>query len=288
VWVADNGATSPLDFRGSGKLWGSWVEVDNSRKVSLADEFGAFGYDEYGYPTQRNLWTQAEALGAFGFSRPEDVATNPQNGREAVLASTGVDTYAVDPATGDGSDTFGTLYTVSTTFPSMRASVEIVYDGDADPTRALRSPDNLDWADDGMIYVQEDKAETDTLGGEFLFGQGAANPNEAGIVRMDKHGNKIERIANIDRSVLLDPTTTGTPEDKRPGAGEWESSGIIDVSSLFGQRGGTLFLIDVQAHGIEEQTDVNADSRINDDDLVEGGQLLFLSAPNHNGNGRRR
>ncbi len=110
--------------------------------------------------------------------------------------------------------------------------------------------------------------------------RGAANPNEAGIVRMDKHGNRIQRIANIDRSVVRDPTTSGTPVDQDAGnAGEWESSGILEVSRLFGEKKGTLFLFDVQAHGIEDQDDFNADSRITDGDLVEGGQLLFLTAP---------
>ena len=32
----------------------------------------------------------------------------------------------------------------------------------------------------------------------------------------------------------------------------------------------------MQAHGIEDQSDFNPQSRINDGDLVEGGQLLFL------------
>ncbi len=273
VWVADNGATSPADYNTSGKLTGTWVEVDNSPTGTPSDD-GATGYDLYGYPTQGNLWLQAKALGAFGFSRPEDVATNPRNGREAVLASTGVDTYV------DGADTFGTMYTVKTNFNSMTAVVDIIYDGDADPARSLRSPDNLDWADDGFIYVQEDEAEEDTLDGEPLFGDGAVNPNEAGIVRMDKNGNRIQRIANIDRSVVLDPTTTGTPVDQDAGAaGEWETSGILDVSRLFGEKRGTLFLFDVQAHGIEDQDDFNADSRLVDGDLVEGGQLSFLIAP---------
>ena len=69
----------------------------------------------------------------------------------------------------------------------------------------------------------------------------------------------------------------GTPVDQDAGnAGEWESSGIVDVSTLFGWDPGTLFLIDIQAHGIEDQDDFNADSRIVDGDLVEGGQLVFL------------
>ena len=277
VFVADNGATSPLDFNTKGTLKGSWVEVDNSPQPDKGSEDGATGFDEYGYPTQGNLWLQARDLGAFGFSRPEDVATNPYYGKQAVLASTGVDTYAVDPETGNGADTFGTMYIVTTNFYKMRAKVRILYDGDADPQRKLRSPDNLDWADNGFIYVQEDEAEEDSLTGEVLFGDGAANPNEASIVKMDPYKGRIKRVAQIDRSIVLDPTTTGTPVDEDAGdAGEWETSGILDVSKLFGKRRGTLFLFDVQAHGIADQEEVNADSRINDGDLVEGGQLLFL------------
>jgi len=273
VWVADNGATSPATFNGSGKLHGAWVQIDNSPTGPPSID-GSTGFDHFGYPTQGTLWNRARALGAFGFSRPEDIATNPNNGKEAAFASTGVDTYE------GGVDTFGTVYTIKTNFNAMTAALTIVYDGDADPTRALRSPDNLDWADDGRLYIQEDEAEEDTLGGEPLFGPGAANPNEAGIVRMRPTGVGIERIANVDRSVVIDPTTTGTPVDQDAGAaGEWETSGIIDVSMLFGEQKGTLFLFVVEAHGIEDQDDFNADSRITDGDLVEGGQLSFLMAP---------
>ena len=81
-------------------------------------------------------------------------------------------------------------------------------------------------------------------------------------------------------SIIVAPTTAGTPVDQDAGdAGEWETSGILDVSQLFGEKKGTLFLFDVEAHGIEDQDDFNADSRITDGDLVEGGQLSFLIAP---------
>lgn len=270
VWVARNGERTPADFNGSGKLKGKWVKVDNS-PTGEPSEDGSTGYDEFGYPTQSTLWLQAKAAGAFGFSRPEDIATNPRNGREAAFASTGVADYV------DGVDSFGTIYRIKTNFKNMNATLRIVYDGDADPTRALRSPDNLDWADDNRLYIQEDEAVEASGDGEPLFGEGAANPNEAGIVRMRKNGSGVRRVMNIDRSVILDPTTDGTPVDTDAGnAGEWESSGILDVSSLFDEKAGTLFLFDVQAHGIEDQ---GGGSRINDDDLVEGGQLSFLLAP---------
>ena len=272
VWVADNGATSPADFNGGGMLKGAWVEIDNS-PIGTPSQDGTTGFDEYGYPTQGTLWLRAKDLGAFGFSRPEDTATNPNNGREAVFASTGVDDYV------DGADTFGTTYTIKTNFKNLNSDLKIVYDGDADPQRGLRSPDNLDWADDGMIYIQEDEAEEDTLTGEPLFGEGAVNPNEAGIVRMNKNGGNMERIANINRGVVLDGSLdnpTRAVDQDFGNAGEWESSGILDVSTLFGEKKGTLFLLDVEAHGIEDQDDFNPDSRITDSDLAEGGQLLFL------------
>lgn len=59
-------------------------------------------------------------------------------------------------------------------------------------------------------------------------------------------------------------------------AGAWETSGIVDVSRLFGVKRGTLFLFDVQAHGTDDQETYNSARRISDTDLVEGGQLSFL------------
>ncbi|QDU68475.1 DUF839 domain-containing protein [Engelhardtia mirabilis] len=278
VWVSSTGETSPLEFKGSGFLNGGFVPINNKPIPALASEDGSTGFDEYGFPTQRNLWIQAEQVGAFGFSRPEDVATNPADGTQIALASTGVDTYAVDPDTGDGVDTFGTVYVLDVNPTDGTGTLIIVYDGDADPKRTLRSPDNLDWADDGFIYAQEDKAETDTLNGELLFGPGAVNTNEAGIVRLST-GSIARRVANIDRNVVLDASLVDPIQavDVDAGSvGAWESSGILDVSSLFGEQPGHLFLIDIQAHGIDDQDQFNAGSRLTDNDLVEGGQLLFL------------
>ena len=264
---------TPAEFNTKGFLFGKWVEIDNSPSGSPSVD-GSTGFDQYGYPTQGTLWLQARDAGAFGFSRPEDVSTSPYKGNIAVLASTGVDTYV------DGADTFGTLYNIYTDFKSLKAIVRIFYDGDADPKRALRSPDNLDWSADGFVYVQEDEAEEDTLDGEPLFGDGAANPNEAGIVKVDPYFGKNKRIANVDRDVVLDASIgdpTAAVDVDAGDAGEWESSGILDVSKLFGKKAGSLFIFNIQAHGIEDQDDFNADSRINDGDLVEGGQLLFLN-----------
>ena len=57
-----------------------------------------------------------------------------------------------------------------------------------------------------------------------------------------------------------------------PGKCAGETSGILDVSELFGEPGGSVFVYDVQAHGIE-------DGPIAEQDLVEGGQLGYLVGP---------
>ncbi len=54
-----------------------------------ASKAGTAGYDAQGFVTQAKQDEMVAALGAFQFSRPEDVATNPQKGNEIVLASTG-------------------------------------------------------------------------------------------------------------------------------------------------------------------------------------------------------
>ena len=267
VWVADDpSVSSPGQLSGAGAVArGHWVELDN-RPVGAPSEPG---FDKYGYPTQQTLWMRAAEAGAFEFSRPEDVSTNPGDCREAVLASTGT-------AQLNGTDQAGTVYTIRTDFDTMGATLEIIYDGDADPDQTLRSPDNLDWADDGLIYIQEDRAGSD------LFGAGAANPHEASIVILDPRTGQITRIAELDRSVVLDYSldSPDSAVDVDAGnVGSWETSGILDAGSLFGRPG--LLVLDVQAHGIDGQEQYNPESRITDDDLVEGGQLLFLyeSAP---------
>lgn len=267
VWVADDPLVrGPGELNGAGAVApGRWVQIDN-RPAGEPSESGETGFDKYGYPTQQTLWERAEEAGAFQFSRPEDVSTNPGRCGEAVLASTGT------PKLG-GTDTVGTIYVVDTDFGTMAAELRVVYDGDADPSQTLRSPDNLDWADDGLLYIQEDRA------GEGLFGAGAANPDEAGIVSLNPHSGEVVRIANINRSVVLDGSLAdpGSAVDTDAGdAGSWESSGVLDVGGLFGWPG--LLVLDVQAHGIVDQEQYNPESRIRDGDLVEGGQLVFLYA----------
>ena len=73
-----------------------------------------------------------------------------------------------------------------------------------------------------------------------------------------------------------------TDVDGRPNAnlGAWESSGIVDVSSAFGEG---AFLITVQAHSLWVEKapgeDNNGDGQPDFTYKREGGQLLLIRIP---------
>ena len=89
VWVADNGDVSPEDWNGTGtSRSGKFVKIQHYNP-SMA---GQPGYDDVGWADQDTQDDLAfNVAGAFAFSRPEDVHTNPADGTQAVLASTGRD-----------------------------------------------------------------------------------------------------------------------------------------------------------------------------------------------------
>ncbi len=273
--VDDDNAPDPSGFNGTGNSQsGNWVEldyyrpdlantaIDSNDDGSIQDEMG---YDELGFATQAQQDQLAIDAGGFQFSRPEDVATNPEDGTQAVLASTGRGGRFAE-------DNYGTTYQINTDFGEsgepLTAQFEILYDGDdagAGQFEAsdfgLRSPDNLDWADDGYIYLQEDRAtaEDEDFGGE--------SGEEASIWRLDPNSGDLTRVAQIDRFGVPEGQTDPEPND----IGNWESSGILDVSDLFGETPGSLLIFDVQAHSLEDGVIGG------EDNLVQGGQLAFLS-----------
>jgi hypothetical protein len=270
VWIeGDNGDRTPEDWNGTGTIRsGYFAPVDAS---GAAEACPTGGVDAQGYfddTCLRGIATgdaDSGGLQAFAFSRPEDLATNPADGSQVVMASTGRDRLFP-------SDSWGTTYLIDmdlTDLSAPSAELTILYDGDdagdgyfSGPDYGPRSPDNLEWAADGYIYIQEDRS----VGG-FCQTSG----EEASIWQLDATAaaGTPERIAQINRSAVLpDAQTDGDPDD----CGNWESSGIEDVTHLFPTAPGeTLLLFDVQAHSVRDGT-IGGNTN-----LVQGGQLLFLS-----------
>ena len=142
-------------------------------------------------------------------------------------------------------------------------SIAILYNANADPARQIRNPDNIDWSADGYLYMAENAA---TPG---LFGEGAVNPHEASVLRLDPATAAVLRVAEIDRSAA---GPFGATDAAPSSFAAWESSGIVDVSALFGRPPGALFLADVQAGTI-------VDGPIAAHGLGAGGQLVLIAAP---------
>lgn len=255
AWKASGGDLSPQDFHGVNEARsGSFVELT----VKDATSAGLPGYDAAGYLDDDTLSGLADSLGCFSFSRPEDLATNPVDGTQVAFASTG--RGSLYPA-----DNWGTLYVVDVDFPSLAANIVIVHDADglAVPDSGLRSPDNVTWASNGKIYAQEDRSTSPGA----LFG--AATGIEASIWEIDPVTRAFERIVEIDRSVLA---PAGVTDAGAGDLGNWESSGILDVTALFETRPGERLLIGtVQAHGLQDGP-IGGGAL-----LVQGGQLLFHS-----------
>ena len=258
AWKADNGNLTPQQFNGTGSVRaGSWVAV-NAKNAALA---GTAGHDTAGYRNDTTLHAAADAAGGFSFSRPEDLSTSPTDGSVVAFTSTGRGNLY--PA-----DNWGDTYIVDFDFTNLTAptaSIKILYSGDdagggqfLSPEEGLRCPDNLDWADDGFLYVQEDQSNQQ---GNF----GAAG-EETSIWRLNSTTGQATRVAQTDRSTVL---PLGSADGNTGDFGNWESSGIIDVSSLFGEAPGQLFLFDIQAHSISNGV-------IASKNLFEGGQLCFL------------
>lgn len=263
VWSADNGNLNPTTFNGTGSTRaGRWVEVDNTASAG--------GTLLNGLPTDSNLRAQADALGAFSFSRPEDLSTNPLDGSQIVLASTGSNADG-------GADLWGTVYVFDNNLVfdangdldtnATTVNARILYDGNdagggqfAGPDFGLRSPDNLDWSDNGDIYLQEDRS---------FSGFGQTSGQEASIWRLNSTTGQATRVGQVDRAASLPGGQTDTsPTD----LGNWETSGILEVTSLFPTAPGErLFILDVQAHSVRNGSIGGSTN------LVEGGQLGFLS-----------
>jgi predicted extracellular nuclease/Ca2+-binding RTX toxin-like protein len=263
AWVSDTGELDERDFNGNGEsLTGSFVELDYYDPTKA----GTDGWDVFGYALEDTLLDLANAAGAMTFARVEDVSTNPEDSTEAVFATTGRDSVF------GGADTWGTVFIMDVDFSDLSASLEILYDGDRDPEYQLRSGDNLDWADDGLIYVQEDRsADWDSVAD--------INPNEASIIRLDPDapssdpdvaGGDPTRVGEIDRSAVV---PAGTTDSAAGSLGNWESSGILDISQFFDRPGGSVFVADVQAHGIRDGV-IGGNAN-----LVQGGQINVLYGP---------
>ena len=275
-WASITGEANPDQFHGTGStLSGEWLPI-NTRDETMA---GTPGYDVLGYKDAALLREEAFTMGCFAMSRPEDVHENPRDPKQVVVASTG--RGGLFPA-----DNWGVLYIVDV----QSANLEILVDTDDSQFQdfGVRSPDNLVWSQNGKIYVQEDRSTAQRVpkdpSGCAADGDpqaclnnafGGRSKIEASIWEIDPYKPinstlDLTRVAVVDRSARL---PEGQEDTDPLDLGDWETSGIIDVTKMFPTwPGRSLLFGNVQAHSVQG-------GAIDRENLVQGGQLYFLSIP---------
>ncbi|MGB5239207.1 MAG: alkaline phosphatase PhoX, partial [Prochlorococcaceae cyanobacterium] len=250
---------------------GSWVKVGSGTEVSTL--------------TEDELKQRVIDAGGLQLSRIEDIHVNPNNGQQAVVATTGNSEF-------NSADLYGNLLTLDFSSAFDRkgllaagngTALRVIYDGDrltgVDPQAGVRTPDNLVWSADGFAYVQEDRA----IGGGTA--EGKFGSVEASIWKLNPLAS-IDPITNpagvaAERWAVIDPSTAPaaygqtnlSPSTISTNVGNWESSGIIDVSGLYGAAAGSFFLADVQAHSLRDGNLGGFNY------LTEGGQLTLIGTP---------
>jgi serralysin len=238
----DLSRNSERTFR-SGSVTGEWVEIPGAENL-----------------TDVQLEAAADAANAMTFVRPEDAAFNPRNRHELFWDTTGSSSGA-----DEGVNELGRLYSLRLHpgNPLKPARLTIVYNADtivAAGGDIAISPDNLD-ASNRYLMINEDG----TTESRAVM---AAKGRDGSIWRFDLAKGPVHAVG-IDASTatrvaeLSPPGRDGVPV----GPGIWESSGVIDTSTMFGAD---TWLSDVQAH---PPTTPPGGPTV----TVEDGQLFLMS-----------
>lgn len=197
--------------------------------------------------TDAELETAADAADAFGFNRIEDGAWSKTSRKDFYFVTTG---------SGTG-NLLGRLYHLELNpgNPLKTATLSVVYNADeiiAAGGDIAISPDNIDTSADYITICEDGTSASRPVM--------AAKGRDGSIWRFDLHNNfAYERVAELNP-----PGRDGVPV----GPGIWETSGIIDTTSLFGN--GT-WLVDTQAHSPTTPPGSGT---------IEDGQLLIMVPAN--------
>lgn len=258
---AFNGSNDYGDFVApSDSMAGEFIEVP--RNIALGDQ------------TPLENWSNANNV--FQFIRVEDIAYDRNNPRVVYFADTGEPRAVPSTVTGrlqrGSSSTTGPYpngrifrMVLNAANPRVVDSLTVLVNADSggyNTASALHNPDNIDTSS-GSLMIQEDPGSHN--------GQRAAFPlaTSARVWRYDLALGTLAVVAEVDQSLM-----PATPR------GNWESSGIVDASGVFGAG---AWLLDVQAHSLFVESAVrNVTVGAASGPITfkrEGGQLLLLRIP---------
>lgn len=262
AFVSDNPAVNDYgDLAGAASVSGRFIPVPRNIAV--------------GPQTPLENWSNANNV--FQFIRVEDIDYDRNNPRVVYFADTGEPRAIPDAATGrlkrGPSGTLGPYpngrifkLVLNAADPTVVDSLSILIDGDTggyNNFNALHNPDNIGLSGSSLM-IGEDP------GSHNNYNAGTLGAPTARVWRYDLASGSLSVAASVDQS--------GDPAAR---LGSWETSGVIDASSVFGP--GT-WLVNVQAHGLFTETEtrtVTLPSGASGPVLFkrEAGQFLLLTVP---------
>jgi serralysin len=292
-------ASSDAVWNDQGALYGfksttagvnSYYDFPVGSSMSITGQFVALD-PAAAHGTQNALEADSGAKGVFRFVRLEDVAYDRTDPNIVYLADTG--RGSASTSGNPFASTNGRIWkmVLDPADATNVLSLSILVDGDAallkDPT-AIHQPDNLETTTNGHLLVTEDPGS----GNQFATTDPSLAATSARLWMVDTTTAAKSVVAKVDQSAD-GPSGTTDVDGFAPGnLGSWESTGVVDASSIFGDG---AFLINVQAHTLWLQTQASGDTATwtgpftpftsgadgQPDWLYkrEGGQLLLIRIP---------
>ena len=231
-------------------------------------------------------WSQLNHV--FRFIRVEDIAYDRRPGMSNVV-------YVVDSGRGssgdaaDGKSTNGRIWklVLDPSDATVVTSFSIFIEGDDNPVKTvseIHQPDNIESTLNGLYFTEDpgsgqqfnftdqlsDTRRTTARIWQYRFNPAPGAANLVVVARVDQSAD--EGPTDVDPAPP--PSTPGgTPPPPQGNLGAWESSGIIDASSVFGPG---AFLVTVQAHTLWVDSAPGPGFTYK----REGGQLVLLRIPN--------
>ncbi len=235
-----------------------------------------------------NAENNAYGQNVFRFVRVEDVAYDKRPGKSNVvyIADTGRATAGAAPTANRSTNGRIWKMVLNEDDPTKVDSLSILVEGDDNPVAVtnaaaslneIHQPDNLETTANGSLLVQEDPSTNNN------YPPAGAPTTAARIWRVDLNAANADAskvsVASVNQSA--DEGPTDVDPSTSPGAlGSWESSGIVDASSIWGDG---WFLVDIQAHTlwIDAAPGPDVVAPVGPDWTYkrEGGQLLAIHVP---------
>jgi hypothetical protein len=266
AFVGEEGFNDYGDLTLGDDITGDFIPVP--REVAVGDQ------------TALETWSNANNV--FQFIRIEDIAYDRNNPHVVYFADTGEPRAIPDPATGrlmrGPSGTMGPYpngrifrMVLNDDDPTVVDSLTVLIDADplgpGNPA-AMHQPDNIETTADSLL-IQEDPGSHNQFALSNPVGVGAR------VWQYDLSSGALDAVIEVDQSLDEEPGYDVDPS-AAANRGAWESSGIIDASSIWGPG---WFLIDVQAGSLILQRE---DGVLGDRAVTferEGGQLLRVKIP---------